>query len=662
MFKAIPVFLIFLLFTVSSCIENNDGPKIPASGLKAVLDSVSATPGDIVWLTFNADIPQETYKISIEGKPADLIRNEIRHAWFIMPVLDQGPASIDLNSLEIIAPLIITINDYKVITDPDPVYNMFKSGLNGSVEYITQLSKDTISPVSAANVKLLVDLQKNADALYATLTTEEKIQACYFLEKAKFEQVDFASVRSMKSKDSTLKSFSDARSDRFMTLGKIFVVSTTTTVAGIAICVAGFWAPEPTGLTKLIGIGAAATATVSIIVSLKAIDELAEELGVQFSFENLLSNKKAVGLNSILSLDNNIESNVQFYSNYRTLITSDAGSTSAFLVNLFESINSLQSSYNSFKTGINRVKSWFLFSEPVVPDFVNPIKASAVSKPFLTPGANLKLINVTDPGIQLTFRRLSNSLAITASSTTVFGTKDLKFDVVYEDPNLGISTKQTIDLTFMNEKCPATVTDIDGNVYNTVSIGSQCWLKENLKTSRYQNGDPIMELNGLKNDWVMNKEPAYCYFENNAANNDVYGKLYNWYAVSDPRGICPKGWHIPSHSEWLIMINSLGGESVAGGKMKTTDLWEAPNVGADNSSGFSAVPGGWRSGGNILGLDDMGFFIKNIHATFWSSTIFINGTIAPFSANSVALAFGVSYLTVTDDSYATGNSCRCIKD
>jgi uncharacterized protein (TIGR02145 family) len=141
--------------------------------------------------------------------------------------------------------------------------------------------------------------------------------------------------------------------------------------------------------------------------------------------------------------------------------------------------------------------------------------------------------------------------------------------------------------------CPATVTDDDGNIYNTVSIGTQCWMKENLKTSKYRDGSSITT--GLSNTvWENTTAGAYAVYNNDEANNTTYGKLYNWYAISDSRNLCPTGWHVPSDEEWTTLENFLGGRTVAGGKMKTTTGWQSPNAGATNESGFSGLPGGSR--------------------------------------------------------------------
>lgn len=140
-----------------------------------------------------------------------------------------------------------------------------------------------------------------------------------------------------------------------------------------------------------------------------------------------------------------------------------------------------------------------------------------------------------------------------------------------------------------------TITDIDGNVYHTVTIGTQTWTVENLKVTRYRNGDAISNITD-NTQWINNRTGAYCNYDNSVGNGNTYGHLYNYYAVIDSRNIAPSGWHVPSDAEWVTLVSSLGSESIVGGNLKEsgTTHWSSPNTGADNSSGFTALPGGER--------------------------------------------------------------------
>jgi uncharacterized protein (TIGR02145 family) len=159
-----------------------------------------------------------------------------------------------------------------------------------------------------------------------------------------------------------------------------------------------------------------------------------------------------------------------------------------------------------------------------------------------------------------------------------------------------------------------TVTDIDGNVYQTVQIGTQVWIKENLKTTRYRNGD-LIPTNLSDTDWENATTGACDIYDNKPENDKTYGKLYNWYAVIDSRNLCPVGWHIPSDAEWTTLENFLGGDGIAGGKMKAvSNLWQSPNKAATNESGFSGLPGGCR-GNDVSSYDAIGGY-----GYWWSST------------------------------------------
>ncbi len=144
------------------------------------------------------------------------------------------------------------------------------------------------------------------------------------------------------------------------------------------------------------------------------------------------------------------------------------------------------------------------------------------------------------------------------------------------------------------QKPQDTVIDIDGNIYHTVKIGTQVWMKENLNVTHYSNGDSIPRTHPDSVFWCDLKIGAYCDYADDSANSIVYGRLYNIYTLRDSRNLCPVGWHIPSDSEWTVLTNYLGGENVAGGKMKEAGNthWIVPNVVATNSSGFTALPSG----------------------------------------------------------------------
>jgi len=197
----------------------------------------------------------------------------------------------------------------------------------------------------------------------------------------------------------------------------------------------------------------------------------------------------------------------------------------------------------------------------------------------------------------------------------------------------------------------ALVRDNDGNYYSTIKIGNQIWLGENLKVTHYQNGDPIPNVTD-NTEWANLSTGAYCNYNNDVNNANTYGRLYNWYTVVDNRNLCPSGWHVPSDVEWTTLTDYLGGESVAGGKLKETGTthWISPNTGATNESGFTALPGGCRySNGAFGGIGDYG--------GWWSSTEG-SSTDAWYRVMDYLNAGVGSYVDVKE----FGFSVRCLRD
>ncbi|WP_242689171.1 fibrobacter succinogenes major paralogous domain-containing protein [Pedobacter sp. SYSU D00535] len=170
------------------------------------------------------------------------------------------------------------------------------------------------------------------------------------------------------------------------------------------------------------------------------------------------------------------------------------------------------------------------------------------------------------------------------------------------------------------------VTDVDGNRYKTVVIGDQIWMAENLRVTRYRNGDPILNIMS-NNEWSTTTTGAFCYYGNDSINARPYGLLYNWYAINDSRNIAPEGWHVPTPEELNTLINYLKGDTVAAGKLKETGQkhWIS-NIGASNEIGFSARPGGYRfKTGSFHTLGSNGYWWTNIlsfEMFSWSKRIF----------------------------------------
>ncbi len=311
------------------------------------------------------------------------------------------------------------------------------------------------------------------------------------------------------------------------------------------------------------------------------------------------------------------------------------------------------------------------FTTPATLPVLTTTSVSQISTSRATTGGNV----TSDGGSTVTARGMAFGTMqnpTTANNTTSDGTGTGAFTSILTDltastlyyvrahatNTLGTAYGNEVSFTTLApQPCTSTstVTDIDGNLYNMIQIGTLCWTKSNLKVSKYRNGDNIPT--GLSNSaWQNTTSGAYAIYNNNPVNDGLYGKLYNHYAVTDSRGLCPTGWHVPSDSEWTTLENQLGGSSVAGGALKSTATqpspggWNSPNTGATNSSDFTALPGGLR--------DNYGDFNDVAYVGFWWSSSVFSGS----SAWGRLLFSNGSDVNRTNYGRTNGYSVRCCMD
>jgi uncharacterized protein (TIGR02145 family) len=258
-----------------------------------------------------------------------------------------------------------------------------------------------------------------------------------------------------------------------------------------------------------------------------------------------------------------------------------------------------------------------------------------------------KIPNETNYGIKTQLGTPSKTGTFTSQLTGLAAGTNYYIKAYISDRTKTVYGKEIIFSTVQQ------LADIDGNIYQIVSIGTQVWMKENLKVTKYRNGNIIgttfpASLNIL-NETAPKYQWAYFGDESIVA---TYGRLYTWYAITDSRGICPTGWHVPSDNEWTTLTNYLGSESTAGGRLKETGYihWVTPNTGATNESGFTALPGGYRTAnGNFVYIDYC--------AIWWSATEYniLNGWYRYLDNTST-----IVYINGSNKS--DGYSVRCIKD
>lgn len=241
--------------------------------------------------------------------------------------------------------------------------------------------------------------------------------------------------------------------------------------------------------------------------------------------------------------------------------------------------------------------------------------------------------------------------SVTPVSATVTG---LSPSTTYHFRVKAVSTGGTTygnDASFITNSALPTVADYDGNPYSIVTIGTQEWLQSDLRTEHFNNGEPVLEVTSTST-WIGVVSSAMCFYNNDKATyKSVYGILYNWYAATDVRNICPVGWHTPSDAEWTTLKNFLGGGSVAGGKLKESgfDHWSSPNIDATNETGFTALPNGYRAYDGGFGyLGGLGYW--------WTSTA---QTSSDAVYNYMSLDHGA--VDKLNGSFLYGFGVRCIK-
>lgn len=222
-----------------------------------------------------------------------------------------------------------------------------------------------------------------------------------------------------------------------------------------------------------------------------------------------------------------------------------------------------------------------------------------------------------------------------------------------KDEDSGGTTNGNTTAVFNPDLTYGTMTDQDGNVCKTIQIGKQVWMAENLKATTYRNGDIVETTDPATLSIAGEVTPKYQWpGMDDESSVATYGRMYTWFAVTDSRNLAPPGWHIASYDEWITLRDHLGGENLAGGKLKETGTthWVSPNTAATNESGFTALPGGLRDPG--------GFFYTNGQSgNWWTSTESISQKAWHAYTDGVA-----GYLLLLGSNKSVGYSVRCVKN
>jgi uncharacterized protein (TIGR02145 family) len=250
-----------------------------------------------------------------------------------------------------------------------------------------------------------------------------------------------------------------------------------------------------------------------------------------------------------------------------------------------------------------------------------------------------------------TFLDEGNKQVLTVEFTPLESTS---FNNVSSTVSINVIYNGTSDALFNSDLTYGTMTDIDGNSYQTITIGDRIWMAENLRTTKYRNGETIPNVT-INSEWVALSSDAYSSYENQEDIDAIatHGLLYNWFAVSDNRNIAPEGWHVATKSEWEAMINNLGGSGIAGGKIKEAgnNHWNSPNSGATNNSGLTALPSGRRE------YTDGSFINSGFNGFWWTSSAYNPDYSWYFQLN-----YDTENIIAANFHKQYGFSIRCVKD
>lgn len=421
----------------------------------------------------------------------------------------------------------------------------------------------------------------------------------------------------------------------------------------LAIAVLGMGASvalliSPTGVGQLLGVGLFA-------VSLKQAKKCGKPLYNEYVMADNIKANDIIGVNNRLAsvsiqLQNDVTSTVTLNVLKRKLIASDANKTQTIWVTFFSNFNLMNlntSLANSVIAVLNNLP------------FVNIAPLTRVQLPVTSPSLDILANATAFSGMQFTVNH--PNLQLVSATLQSNGQMNLKVKFVGTPAQLPVDSflnySYSDDYNAFSGKLPLQVAavslcDDTTTPYPTVTIGSQIWMQKNLNVCKYRNGDDIPQVQD-PTAWGALTTGAWCYYSNNTANGTIYGKLYNWYAVIDPRGLAPIGYHVPSAGEWTTLTTYLGGLTIAGGKMKATgtSLWSSPNTDATNSSGFTGLPGGGRNfNGSFSNVGGIGIW--------WSSSEYdtTNAWICylDYNAGDAGIYNG--------DAKKDGFSVRCVRD
>lgn len=612
--------LILLAFTLIISCSKDDGPGTEPT----VITGGEAFKGQVVTIEMpEGSLESEEYLATFNGLEVVAVKGDSTKLLFSIPT----STPVGVQSL-VVPSLSLTVNyDVKSVVlpaTPEEVVEGFVADFGTFLQMINE------SP-EASDAQNALD---NFNAFYENASAEEKLQIAetYYVNKALFDEILLNDYSNVAGRNITV--------DDLMTIQK-HLLGVIAMNGGAYILIYGV------GGEKILG------AAIAIAGAIKAKDYF-------FMLANKALNTDGVELdgqagtssrNGLPVFYHGAAKTLSFKTKERKLTAADEGKTQPAAVKLY----SMYNKYNWCANKMNIAITWINNHVPFVSFKLVPLEQFATTAPSTSKGIN------ADTFANLTFS--VNHPNVTLVNATFVGEGQIAFKFTIEGTPTTLPVETMLNYSYTDELNTFTghfmiqvtnellceqLTDIDGNLYNVIQIGSNCWTTKNLTVSHYRNGDVIPQIQDQQ-QWAAATTGAWCYYENETSNGTVYGKLYNWYAVTDVRGLAPEGYHIPSEAEFDSLIQAAGTNNTAGPNLSGTTGWTDPLQQPTNSTGFSALPAGFR----------IAQFYANINSTalFWSTT----PASATAHATSLNITFANSAFTQPRE-YFTGMSVRCVKD
>ena len=595
-------FQLKLLIALTSCFALLQScSKSDSSASSTAITGGDAFRMQIVTITLpNISLPNEEYHGSISNIAVTLRKCDDHKLIVMIPsTAALGNQNLVINDLNNTT---ITYNVKEVVlsTTPDATIADMQTNLS-----TFQQTLATSNPQTATTQQAI----SNFNTIYSNASAENKtkIASFYKANKALVDDIilnNYSNITGRYNHDALVYILKHKAAVLAMASGLYLTIigpGGIERAAGIVLLAIGF--------NKAVGYGQQFAEQTTTTIQL----ELAGNIGI--------NNKNANATNNTaIALTNNVATTLPFNTMDRTVITADSNKTESGMALFFNYFNML----NGYVSQVNPIIQWVNSNVPFAnfslffPETV-PSTSTIVTSPMDTATFQHLTFSISETALKLESASLSSNgqlslnVKIVGTATTPIQSS-LKYS--YTDDYSTFSGSLPITVSSVSP-CDDTTTP-----YPVVTIGGQIWMQKNLNVCKYRNGDDIPQVQD-PTAWAALTTGAWCYYNNDTANGTVYGKLYNWYAVTDPRGLAPTGWHVPTDAEWSTLINCLdptanGGANtpnVAGGAMKEngTTHWYNPNTGATNSSGFTGLPGGYRNG-------DGPFYYVNTFGCWWSSS------------------------------------------